>query len=73
MYNLNKTDKEFLYKKYIKLGCTPKEAYLNIKTLVESLRFYGEKLRFQKVSEAEINNKLRTRFEEKLMEIEGKF
>jgi len=71
-YNLNQTDKDFLYKKYIKLGCTPVEAYSNIKTLVESLKFYAEKLRFQKVSEEEINNKLRIRFENKCMEIEGK-
>lgn len=73
MYNLNKTDKDFLYRKYIKLGLTPKESYNNVKCLVESLKFYQAKLIAQKLNEDEIRKKLRKRFDKICLDIEGKF
>jgi hypothetical protein len=70
MYNLNKTDKDFLYKKYIQNGCTPVEAYKNIKQLSDSLKFYMAKLQAKKLNEAEMKDKFRQEFEKMCMKLE---
>ena len=62
-YSLNQTDKDFLYRKYIKLGLTPKEAFNNIKQLSEHLKFTMAKLKAKKLNEEELQNKFRLEFE----------
>ncbi len=71
-YSLNQTDKDFLYKKYMKQGLAPKEAYKNIKQLSEHLKFLAEKMKAKKRTEKEINDKLRQEYEELVMKIEFK-
>ena len=72
-FSLNSNDKDFLYRKYIKLGLTPKEAYDNVKTLNEHLKFLEAKYKAKRINESDIKNRLQQAFEQKCMEIESKF
>lgn len=70
-YSLNKIEKEFLYKKYIKFGMSPPEAYKNVKKLIDHLKFFVEKLRLKKKSEEEIEIKFKQEFEKLAQDLEG--
>jgi hypothetical protein len=72
-YSLNQNDRTFLYKKYISLGLTPKEAYQEIKKLSEHIRFLAEKLRAKRVNEEEIKLQMQQEFEKEYMKLAGKF
>jgi hypothetical protein len=70
IYSLNQTDKDFLYRKYIKLGMTPKESYENIKQLSNHLKITMEKLKIKKLTESEMQDKFKQEFEKICMRLD---
>jgi hypothetical protein len=72
-YSLTQTEKNFLYKKYIKLGLTPKEAYYNVKKLIEHLKNLVSKLKLENKSNEDVNIQFKKEFEKICRDLEAKF
>ena len=71
MQNLNKTDRQFLYSKYISLGFESLEANKKINDFCDYLRNLQIRLRKKNVDELTINQKFKKEFEKLCQKLEG--
>ena len=62
-FSLSSVEKQFLYRKYLKLGNTPETADSKIKDFCFYLKTLKEKLQKRKIPEEDINTRFKREFE----------